>query len=105
AELAEGGRYESNTPRRGEGAANCDHAHEVPVDIEKRHRSVPRSGILLGCTSHRRISHIDIPADVLHVERDESGGNCAGGGCECAGEAHWLEQAVEDVDAPGPGGV
>src|SRR5262249_616430 len=52
-----------------------------------------------GHNSGRRIGHIDIPADVLYVERDESvwlrQSKCAGA------EVQLGEGFVEDVDAAG----
>src|SRR5262249_35821744 len=93
---------ESKAPRRGEGAADGGHPQELSVLIKNRHRSHPRSGISLGYNSGRRIGHIDIPVDVLHVERDESGWHplrgrkCAGGEVR-----HWGKFGVEDVDAAG----
>src|SRR5262249_24074793 len=97
AERTKTGRGQSKAPRRGEGSADGGHSQELSVLIENRHRSLPRSSRYLVCTSVRRIGHIDIPADVLHVEGDESGWYLRRG----RAVVHQGERAVEDVDSAG----
>ena len=79
---------------------------EVAARVEHRHGPGPfrgrRSG---GRRAGRRVGHVEVAVDVLHVERDQPGRQQ--GVHEGAGQARQVERAVEDVDSPllGVGGV
>src|SRR5271167_4088563 len=100
-EPAETGWRQSDSPGRGEAAAGDQLCDEAAVFIENRHGPRAQRGAGLAGAPGRRIGHVNVAADLLHVERDQPGGQR--GVDECAGrEAHWGEGAVEDVDAAGP---
>src|SRR4029077_17006119 len=98
AKLAKTGRSKSDTPGRGELAAD-DRLQQVPALIENRHSPLAGGSPSLGCETGGRVAYVDLAGDVLPVERDESECTDRGGRRKCAGtEAHRGEGAVEDVD-------
>src|SRR5216683_4845250 len=97
AEPAETGRCQGDPPRRGEAAAYDQFLDEVADFIEDCNGPLAQLGDDLGGASGGRIRHVNVAADVLHVERDEPFRQR--GVDECAGcEAQRDEGTVEHVD-------
>jgi len=100
-EPSETGRRQSESPGRSETAAGDQLRDEGAVLIENRHGPRPQRGAGLVRAPGGRIGHINVTADLLHVERDQPGGQ-RGVDKSAGREGNRGEGAVEDVDAAGP---
>src|SRR5262245_56800327 len=70
AEPAETGRCDGNPPGGGEAAAGDQFPNEVAVFIEDSHDPLPQGRLSHVVNPGRCIGHVNVAADVLHVERD-----------------------------------
>jgi hypothetical protein len=96
AELTEPRRRQSQAPRGGELAAGDQSLQEAAVLVEDIHDPHSRRSGELICTPGRSVGHVDLAANVLHVEWDEPGRKVRVS--ERAGEADRVKRAVENVD-------
>src|ERR1700730_2516698 len=81
AKPAETRRCQPNPPRRGEATAGDQFLDEVAVFIEDRHGPCAQRGVDLGGASRGRIDHVNVAADIPHVERDKPSRQRGGDGC------------------------